>query len=212
MTLTALKPQLEAGLAELHLSLTDAQVNQLIQYLTLLEKWNKVYNLTAIRDPKEMLVKHLLDSLAVVPHITGERIIDVGTGGGLPGIPLAICFPDKTVDLLDSNSKKTRFLIQAKAELGLVNSQVIHDRVENYQPKLGYDAVISRAFASMQDMLHWTDHLLADDGVWWAMKAQQEFEDVTTLPGLVKIEETIQLKIPGLDAERMLIKALKQKQ
>lgn len=212
MTLTALKPQLEAGLAELHLSLTDAQVNRLIEYLTLLEKWNKVYNLTAIRDPKEMLIKHLLDSLAVVPHITGQRIIDVGTGGGLPGIPLAICFPDKAVDLLDSNSKKTRFLIQAKAELGLVNTQVIHDRVENYQPKLGYDAVISRAFASMQDMLHWTDHLLSENGVWWAMKGQQEFEDLTTLPGLVVIEETIQLKVPGLDAKRMLIKVLKQKQ
>ncbi len=212
MTLSALKPQLEAGLAELELSLTDTQVNQLIEYLTLLEKWNKVYNLTAIRDPKEMLIKHLLDSLAVVPHITGERIIDVGTGGGLPGIPLAICFPDKTVDLLDSNSKKTRFLIQAKAELGLANTLVIHDRVENYQPKLGYDAVISRAFASMQDMLHWTDHLLSNNGVWWAMKAQQEFEDLTNLPGLVKIEETIHLQIPGLDAERMLIKALKQKQ
>ncbi|MDA3807312.1 MAG: 16S rRNA (guanine(527)-N(7))-methyltransferase RsmG [Thiomicrorhabdus sp.] len=212
MTLTALKPQLEAGLAELDLSLTDTQVNQLIQYLTLLEKWNKVYNLTAIRDPKEMLTKHLLDSLAVVPFITGQRIIDVGTGGGLPGIPLAICFPDKTVDLLDSNSKKTRFLIQAKAELGLVNSQVIHDRVENYQPTLGYDAVISRAFASMQDMLHWTDHLLSEKGAWWAMKGQQEFEDLTTLPGLVTIEETIRLKIPGLAAERMLIKALKQKQ
>jgi 16S rRNA (guanine527-N7)-methyltransferase len=212
MTLTALKPQLETGLAELDLSLTDAQVNRLIEYLTLLEKWNKVYNLTAIRDPKEMLIKHLLDSLAVVPYITGQRIIDVGTGGGLPGIPLAICFPDKTVDLLDSNSKKTRFLIQAKAELGLVNTQVIHDRVENYQPKLGYDAVISRAFASMQDMLHWTDHLLSENGVWWAMKGQQEFEDLTTLPGLVVIEETIQLKVPGLDAKRMLIKVLKQKQ
>ena len=212
MTLTALKPQLEAGLAELELSLTERQVDQLIQYLTLLEKWNKVYNLTAIRDPKEMLVKHLLDSLAVVPHITGERIIDVGTGGGLPGIPLAICFPEKTVDLLDSNSKKTRFLIQAKAELGLANILVIHDRVENYQPKLGYDAVISRAFASMQDMLHWTDHLLSENGAWWAMKAQQEFEDLTKLPGLVTIEETIHLHIPGLGAERMLIKALKQKQ
>ena len=212
MTLTALKPQLEAGLSELKLSLTEDQVNKLIEYLTLLEKWNKVYNLTAIRDPKEMLVKHLLDSLAVVSHITGQRIIDVGTGGGLPGIPLAICFPDKTVDLLDSNSKKTRFLIQAKAELGLVNTQVIHDRVENYQPALGYDAVISRAFASMQDMLHWTDHLLTENGAWWAMKAQQEFEDLTSLPGLVIIEETIQLKVPGLGAERMLIKALKQKQ
>lgn len=212
MTLTALKPQLETGLAELDLSLTDTQVNRLIQYLTLLQKWNKVYNLTAIRDPKEMLIKHLLDSLAVVPYMTGQRIIDVGTGGGLPGIPLAICFPDKTVDLLDSNSKKTRFLIQAKAELGLVNTQVIHDRVENYQPKLGYDAVISRAFASMQDMLHWTGHLLSEKGVWWAMKGHQEFEDLTTLPGLVVLEETIPLKIPGLAAERMLIKVLKQKQ
>ncbi|WP_019557542.1 16S rRNA (guanine(527)-N(7))-methyltransferase RsmG [Thiomicrorhabdus arctica] len=212
MALKALKPQLKAGLTELDLSLTDAQVDRLIQYLTLLQKWNKVYNLTAIRDPEEMLIKHLLDSLAVVPFIVSERIIDVGTGGGLPGIPLAICFPDKTVDLLDSNSKKTRFLIQAKAELGLVNTQVIHDRVENYRPISRYDAVISRAFASMQDMLHWTDHLLSDNGIWWAMKGQQEFEDLTSLPGLVVIEETIPLKVPGLDAERMLIKALKQKQ
>ncbi len=212
MALKALKPQLEAGLTELDLSLIDAQVDRLIQYLTLLQKWNKVYNLTAIRDPEEMLIKHLLDSLAVVPFMVGERIIDVGTGGGLPGIPLAICFPNKTVDLLDSNSKKTRFLIQAKAELGLVNTQVIHDRVENYRPISRYDAVISRAFASMQDMLHWTDHLLSDNGVWWAMKGQQEFEDLTSLPGLVVIEETIPLNIPGLDAKRMLIKALKQKQ
>ncbi len=212
MTLTVLKPELEAGLVKLGLSLSDAQVNLLIEYVALLQKWNKVYNLTAIRDPKEMLVKHLLDSLAVVPHITGQRIIDVGTGGGVPGIPLAICFPEKTVDLLDSNSKKTRFLIQAKAELGLANSQVIHDRVENYQPEILYDGVISRAFASMQDMLHWTGHLLADDGIWWAMKAQQDFEDLTNLPGLVVIEETISLEVPGLDAERILIKALKTKQ
>jgi 16S rRNA (guanine527-N7)-methyltransferase len=159
-----------------------------------------------------MLIKHLLDSLAVVPYISGQRIIDVGTGGGVPGIPLAICFPEKTVDLLDSNSKKTRFLIQAKAELGLVNTQVIHDRVENYQPELGYDGVISRAFASLQDMLHWTDHLLVESGFWWAMKAQQEFEDLANLPGLVTIEETIHLQVPGLGAERMLIKVLKQKQ
>lgn len=212
MTLTVLKPELEAGLVKLGLSLSDAQVNLLIEYVALLQKWNKVYNLTAIRDPKEMLVKHLLDSLAVVPHITSQRIIDVGTGGGVPGIPLAICFPEKTVDLLDSNSKKTRFLIQAKAELGLANSQVIHDRVENYQPEILYDGVISRAFASMQDMLHWTGHLLADDGIWWAMKAQQDFEDLTNLPGLVVIEETISLEVPGLDAERILIKALKTKQ
>lgn len=210
MPLSTLKPPLQAGLAELKIVLNERQVDQLIQYLTLLQKWNKVYNLTAIRDPQEMLVKHLLDSLAIVPHITGQRIIDVGTGGGVPGIPLAICFPEKQVDLLDSNSKKTRFLIQAKAELGLLNTQVIHDRVENYQPVELYDAVVSRAFASMADMLHWTDHLLKDDGAWWAMKGQQEFEDLSELPGLVKIDETIHLSVPGLNAERMLIKANKQ--
>jgi len=209
MTLTALKPQLEAGLAELNIATTAMQVSKLIQYLTLLEKWNKVYNLTAIRDPKEMLVKHLLDSLAVVPHITGQRIIDVGTGGGLPGIPLAIMFPDKQIDLLDSNSKKTRFLIQAKAELGLENTQVIHDRVENYQPAELYDNVISRAFASMVDMLQWTDHLLAEKGEWCAMKAQKEFEDLSVLPGQVKVQEVIELRVPNLEADRMLLKVTK---
>lgn len=209
MSLETLKPQLEAGLADLSISATPRQVDQLIQYLTLLQKWNKVYNLTAIRDPKEMLVKHLLDSLAVVPHVTGQRIIDVGTGGGLPGIPLAIMFPEKQVDLLDSNSKKTRFLIQAKAELGLENTLVVHDRVENYQPHETYDSVISRAFASMADMLHWTDHLLSEQGVWWAMKAQKEFEDLTDLPGKVRIQETIDLTVPSLNADRMLLKVIK---
>lgn len=209
MTLTILKPQLEAGLVELNITATDRQVNKLIEYLTLLEKWNKVYNLTAIRDPKEMLVKHLFDSLAVVPHITGQRIIDVGTGGGLPGIPLAIMFPDKTVDLLDSNSKKTRFLIQAKAELDLKNTQIIHERVENFQPAELYDNVISRAFASMEDMLKWTDHLLAEKGEWCAMKAQKEFEDLSMLPSQVKVQELIELTVPGLNADRMLLKVTK---
>ncbi|GKT11506.1 MAG: 16S rRNA (guanine527-N7)-methyltransferase [Thiomicrorhabdus sp.] len=209
MTLSTLQPQLEAGLAELSIKATEHQVEQLIQYLTLLQKWNKVYNLTAIRDPKEMLVKHLLDSLAVVPYITGQRIIDVGTGGGVPGIPLAIMFPERQIDLLDSNSKKTRFLIQAKAELGLANSKVIHERVENYNPALVYDSVISRAFASMADMLHWTDHLIADHGIWWAMKAQKEFEDLSALPGKVRIQEAIELNVPGLGADRMLLKVIK---
>jgi len=209
MSIETLKPILEAGLSELSIKASDNQIDQLIQYLTLLEKWNKVYNLTAIRDPKEMLIKHLLDSLTVIPHVTGSRIVDVGTGGGLPGIPLAIMFPEKQVDLLDSNSKKTRFLIQAKAELGLENTIVIHDRVENYQPDELYDSVISRAFASMADMLHWTNHLLSDQGVWWAMKAQKEFEDLSVLPGKVRIQETIDLKVPGLDADRMLLKVIK---
>ncbi|MBN2865290.1 MAG: 16S rRNA (guanine(527)-N(7))-methyltransferase RsmG [Thiotrichales bacterium] len=203
----ALQTQLEQGLQQIGLNLPDNAVAQLMHYLTLLQKWNKVYNLTAIRDPQEMLVKHLLDSLAVVPHVSGQRLIDVGTGGGLPGIPLAICYPERQVDLLDSNSKKTRFLIQAKAELKVENSLVLHSRVEAYQPTELYDGVISRAFASMEDMLHWTKHLLADDGVWWAMKAQKDFEDYSKLAGLVTIDEMIDLHVPGLNAERILIKA-----
>lgn len=209
-----LKDLLVSGLDSLKLELTETQVEKLMSYLTLLQKWNKVYNLTAIRDPQEMLVKHLLDSLAVVSHIQGERLIDVGTGGGLPGIPLAICYPDKQIDLLDSNSKKTRFLIQAKAELGLTNSQVIHSRVEEYKPQELYDGVISRAFAAMEDMLYWTHHLIPVGGVWWAMKGQKEFEDLTELsnklPGLVTIENVIDLQVPNLHAERILVKAVKQ--
>jgi len=209
-----LKSILVSGVSALELNLTEVQINKLMSYLTLLQKWNKVYNLTAIRDPEEMLVKHLLDSLAVVPFVQGQRIIDVGTGGGLPGIPLAICYPDKQIDLLDSNSKKTRFLIQAKAELGLINTQVIHSRVEEYKPEPLYDGVISRAFAAMEDMLFWTHHLIPVNGTWWAMKGQKEFEDLSKLedklPGLVKIEKVIELHVPSLNADRTLVKAIKQ--
>jgi len=207
--LTALKSKLELGLCALSIEATPQQVDLLIQYLALLEKWNKIYNLTAVRDPEEMLVKHLLDSLAVIPHLKGDKLIDVGTGAGLPGIPLAIMCPTKQIDLLDSNSKKTRFLIQAKAELSLVNTQVIYERVENYQPSVLYDGVISRAFASMNDMLHWTTHLLKEDGIWWAMKSQKDFEDLTALLGGVKIQEMIELFVPGLEADRMLLKVIK---
>lgn len=203
----ALQTELEQGLQQLELNLTEQAVEQLMHYLALLQKWNKVYNLTAIRDPQEMLVKHVLDSLAVVPHITGQRLIDVGTGGGVPGIPLAICYPERQVDLLDSNSKKTRFLIQAKAELKLENSLVLYNRVEQYRPVELYDGVVSRAFASMEDMLRWTEHLLTSNGVWWAMKAQKDFEDYSKIAGLVHIEQMIDLHVPGLDAQRTLIKA-----
>jgi len=205
----ALKPILVSGINKLELDLSMEQIDKLMSYLTLLQKWNKVYNLTAIRDPQEMLIKHILDSLAVVHHVSGKRIIDVGTGGGLPGIPLAICYPDKQIDLLDSNSKKTRFLIQAKAELGLANTQVIHSRVEEFKPEPLYDGVISRAFAAMEDMLHWTHHLIPKEGYWWAMKAQKDFEDLSKLPGLVKIEKVIELDVPQLNAERILVKGIK---
>ncbi|WP_130538439.1 16S rRNA (guanine(527)-N(7))-methyltransferase RsmG [Thiomicrorhabdus indica] len=205
----SLENQLRDGLKQLGLELANEKVTKLLQYLELLQKWNKVYNLTAIRDPQEMLVKHLLDSLAVVPHIQPTRLIDVGTGGGLPGIPLAICYPDAQIDLLDSNSKKTRFLIQAKAELGLVNTQVIHGRVEEHHPEPLYDAVISRAFAALEDMLYWTNDLLPAGGVWWAMKAQKDFEPLDILPQNAKLDEQIELNVPGLNAERRLIKLIK---
>lgn len=207
--MTDLKKALQTGLASLSIQLNESQVDQLLHYLNLLQKWNKVYNLTAIRDPNDMLIKHLFDSLAVVPYITQHKIIDVGTGGGLPGIPLAICYPHKSIDLLDSNNKKTRFLTQVKAELSLDNTQVIHHRVENYMPEKPYEAVISRAFAAIQDMLFWTHHLLEPKGVWWAMKAQQDFEDLQALSENVRVEKDIELCIPNLDAQRRLIKMTK---
>ncbi|BBN60689.1 16S rRNA (guanine(527)-N(7))-methyltransferase RsmG [Hydrogenovibrio marinus] len=182
---------------------------KLVDYLALLRKWNKVYNLTAIRDEQEMFVKHLLDSLAVAPFIDSERLIDVGTGGGLPGIPLAILFPERQIDLLDSNSKKTRFLIQAKAELDLQNTQVFHMRVEDYQPETLYDGVVSRAFASLDDMLHWTGHLLKENGYWWAMKSQKTQDELAQLPNFARITQVFELQVPHLQAERTLIQVQK---
>jgi 16S rRNA (guanine527-N7)-methyltransferase len=142
----------------------------LLNYLLLLDKWNKTYNLTAIRDVNEMVAKHLLDSLAILPWIQGLRIIDVGTGAGLPGIPLAIARPDIKVTLLDSNGKKTRFLQEVQRNLGLKNLEIVQFRVEDYHPSLGFDTVLSRAFSSLQQMVDKTEHLLAPSGQWLAMK------------------------------------------
>ncbi len=173
------------------------------------EKWNKVYNLTSIRNIDEMFTKHILDSVVIAPYLKEGRIIDVGTGGGLPGIVLAILFPEKQVDLLDSNSKKTRFLIQAKAELGLSNTQVIHQRVEEYMPADKYDSVVSRAFTSLDDMLNLTEHLLAKNGSWWAMKSQKTQEEVADLPSFAKMTNVFSLSVPNLNAERTLIQLMR---
>lgn len=200
-----IESQLEAAFKSFNLPQNYQAWSKLNDYLALLQKWNKVYNLTAIRDPQEMFVKHLLDSIAVAPHIDSERLIDVGTGGGLPGIPLAIIFPDRQIDLLDSNSKKTRFLIQAKAELGLQNTQVLHQRVETYQPAEKYDGVVSRAFASLDDMLHWTQHLIAPGGHWWAMKSQKTQSELDHLASYASCKAVHDLIVPGLNAERTLI-------
>lgn len=197
--------QIEDQLKKIGLEDKIAEAKRLIEYLFLLDKWNKVYNLTSIRKLDEMLVKHILDSIAVVPFIEGNRLIDVGTGGGLPGVVLAILFPERQVDLLDSNSKKTRFLIQAKAELGLNNAQVIYKRVEEYFPDELYNGVISRAFTSLDDMLNLTKHLLVEGGSWWAMKSQKTQQELEGIPDFAKMSKIFELTVPNLEAERTLI-------
>lgn len=152
-----------------HLGLT-LPVESLFRYLQLLYKWNQAYNLTAIRDPEEMVSRHLLDSLAILPWVNGTRLIDVGTGGGLPGIPLAIALPDCHIVLLDSNGKKIRFLNEVKRALKLDNVEIIQSRVENYRPLEGFDTITSRAFSDLSQMIDWTTHLIATNGIWLAMK------------------------------------------
>jgi len=197
-----LRQRLVAGLQTMELGLSDEVVERLLAYLAMLIKWNRAYNLTAVRDPLEMVTKHLLDSLSVVPHLQGRRIIDVGTGGGLPGIPLAIVFPERDVTLLDSNGKKTRFLLQARAELGLENVTVIHARVEDFQPDRLFDCVITRAFASVADILTGSRHLLADGGLVLAMKGVVPEEELATLPEGYRLLEVIPLRVAGLEQEQ----------
>lgn len=193
------------GLEQLGISVTDLQLKQLLQYLNLFEKWNRAYNLSAIRDRAEMVRLHLLDSLAVRPHLRGERIIDVGTGGGLPGLPLAITLPHMQFTLLDSAGKKMRFLFQVKQELGLHNVEIENRRVETYQPELRYDGVISRAFASLQDMTSHCRHLLADHGRFWAMKGVFPEQELAAIADNYRVEQCHHLKIPGVDAQRCLL-------
>jgi len=191
------------GIASLNLNVTDEQVEQLLSFIKLIEKWNKAYNLTAIRNREEMARLHILDSLAIVPHIEGKRIIDIGTGAGLPGVPLAICLPEIGFTLLDSNAKKTRFVQQAVLELKLKNAEVLHSRVENYHPEQAYDAVLTRAFASLPDIVKLTAHLLAKDGVLLAMKGQHldaELAEITAEKSVISVS------VPGVDVERCLVR------
>lgn len=197
-----LATQLDRGLEALQLEL-DAPVRQgLLDYVALLAKWNKAYNLTAVREPREMVTRHLLDSLAVVPHLQGTRIIDVGSGAGLPGIPLALVFPERQFVLLDANSKKTRFLVQAKAALGLANVSVVHERVEAFQAERPFDCIITRAFASVADILIGSRHLLTPDGVFLAMKGSVPEAELAELPQGFNLIEVIPLKVPGLEQEQ----------
>ena len=196
---------LEAGMQSMAIDYSAEQRDQLLAYLQLLITWNRAYNLTAIRDPAEMVKLHLLDSLTVLPHIQGQRLIDVGTGAGLPGIPLAIMCPDRHFTLLDSNGKRTRFLFQARCELGLANVSEIQSRVEQHRPDRGYDAVLSRAFTSVADMVNKCAHLLTTDGLFLAMKGKFPQSELSEVGKAYKVDVSHTLQVPGVEGERHLI-------
>lgn len=201
-----LAEKLNQLLAQTELSVSEQQKQQLLGFVQLLDKWNKAYNLTSVRDPQEMLVKHILDSVVVSPHLQGARFIDVGTGPGLPGIPLAIMNPDKHFVLLDSLGKRIRFIRQVQHELGLTNIIAVQSRVEEYQPEQPLDGVLSRAFASLNDMLHWCQHLpAAEHGLFYALKGQHPQHETEELPTWCDVKSVIPLCVPELNAERHLV-------
>jgi 16S rRNA (guanine527-N7)-methyltransferase len=200
----SLAQKLSAGIAELDLTVTPEQQAKLLDYLALLHKWNGVYNLTAIRQPEQMVSHHLLDSLAVLPHLWPQRWLDVGSGAGLPGLVLAVMRPEWSFTLLDSNSKKTGFVQQAAIELGLRNVAVHCERVERWQAAQKFDGIISRAFAEAADFVTLTRHLLADGGRWAAMKGAPE-KELVRLPEDVVVEKVITLQVPELEAARSLV-------
>lgn len=202
----SLLQQLQEMLDQTDLKVTDFQKKQLVQLVELLNKWNKAYNLTSVRDPKQMLVKHIMDSIVVSPHLQGKRLIDVGTGPGLPGLPLAILNPDKQFVLLDSLGKRLRFIRQALLELGLKNVTAVQSRVEEYQPDEKFDVVLSRAFASLQDMLFWCKHLPNEAGHFLALKGQFPEQEIAQLDEGFEFIESISLQVPKLEGERCLVK------
>lgn len=202
--------QLRQGINDIEdLSLDDVKISQLIAYLQSFVKWNKAYNLSAVREPHEMVERHLLDSLVLVPllekSVQTQRVIDVGTGGGLPGIPLAIAFPEKEFVLLDSNGKKTRFLFQVKTQLGLDNVTVENQRVEQYQPEQLFDIVVSRAFASLYDMVIGSGHLLKKGGNFWAMKGIYPENELRDCEKHAIVESAVSLQVPSQEGQRHLL-------
>ena len=196
--------ELQRGSAQLGISLSADEQHKLLDYLALLRKWNKVYNLTAIRDEHQMVSHHLLDSIAVMPHLWAGRWLDVGCGAGLPGIVLAVMKPNWQIALLDSNSKKTSFVQQAIIELGLQNASVHCARVENWKPAEMFDGIISRAFSELGDFLRNTQHLVAQHGRWAAMKGAPE-QELASVPEGCRVQSVITLQVPGLQAARSLV-------
>ena len=204
------RQELERGIHSLGVPYTAEQIDRLLAYLAMLERWNKAFNLTAIRDPIQMIRLHFLDSAAVHPHIqSATRIIDVGTGPGLPGIPLAILNPQINFTVLDSNGKKTRFLFQAISELGLSNVQEVNQRVERYQPDAQFDIVVSRAFSAISDMLRQCEHLVTDNGFFLAMKGKKPDSELSQITKAYKVVDLSRLHVPQIDGERHLIKIIK---
>lgn len=202
----SLETRLAEGLAAMGLDLDADRQAKLVAYLHLLEKWNKVHNLTAIREPAKMVVLHLLDSLAVLPHVGFARtLLDVGTGAGLPGIPLAVARPSLAVSLLDANHKKATFLRQSKGELALDNVQVICERVETWRPGAAFDIVVSRAFADLALFVSQAGHLVAPGGTMLAMKGVNPREELAGIPPTHRVENVVELHVPMLDAQRHLV-------
>ncbi|HEX2544202.1 MAG TPA: 16S rRNA (guanine(527)-N(7))-methyltransferase RsmG [Ramlibacter sp.] len=201
--------RLQNALEQLGLALTSAQQQKLLDYLSLIAKWNKVYNLTAVRDPDEMLVQHLFDSLAAVPPLRRQtqgrsvRLLDVGSGAGLPGVVIAICCPEIEVDCVDTVGKKAAFIQQSAAQLQLTNLRGLHDRVENLAGP--YDLVCSRAFASLQDFVTWSQGALAGQGVWLAMKGKHPEAEIAELPPAAEVFHVEQLRVPELAADRCIV-------
>ncbi|WP_159566245.1 16S rRNA (guanine(527)-N(7))-methyltransferase RsmG [Budvicia diplopodorum] len=193
-------------LSSANIVLTDLQKQQLLGYVALLNKWNKAYNLTSVRDPQQMLIRHIMDSIVVNPHLQGRYFIDVGTGPGLPGIPLAIVRPESHFTLLDSLGKRIRFIRQVMHELNIANVTAVQSRVEDFSIPDGFDGVISRAFASLQDMLSWCHHLPAKSGgKYYALKGVVSQEELDQLPEGFRITSIIRLDVPELDGERHII-------
>ena len=200
-----MKTKLTSLLTQANIQINDQQIQQLIDFVNLLNKWNKTYNLTSVRDPQEMVVKHILDSLVVSPYLQGDRFIDVGTGPGLPGLPLAIVNPQKQFVLLDSLGKRISFIRNAVRELELTNVEAVLSRAEEYQPDHQFDGVLSRAFASLKEMTDWCHHLPKKEGHFYALKGLYHDEEVQALEGKFMVKEVIKLHVPELVGERHLI-------
>ncbi len=199
------RQKLQSGLKEMGLDLSGGQQDKLLAYVEMLKKWNKTYNLTALRDESQIISHHLLDSLTLPPYLEGaQTMLDVGSGGGQPGIPAAVCRPDLQITLLDANTKKTSFLQQAAIELELKNVRVVSGRVEAVQG-LRADVITSRAFAELADFVNWTAHLLQDGGCWAAMKGVYPAAEIDRLPDSVCVERVDKIRVPQLNAERHMV-------